>query len=255
MNNRLFYIGAATNTLDYARKRLESRGCKIVPTPTADVTHLLLPVPSFDSNGNLRSGGDPNAILGTLPKSITVIGGNLRHEALQDYRTMDLLQDECYLAQNARITAECAIQIAMKQLPVTLAFTEVLIIGWGRIAKCLAQLLQGMGAEVTVTARKEYDLAMASALGYSSFPLCGIEPRLARYRVIFNTVPATILPEPMTENCRPDCVMIDLASVPGIGGSRAIQARGLPGKMTPETSGNLIANSILRNCAKKEALL
>lgn len=249
MNNRLFYIGAATDTLEYTRKRLESRGCMIASTPNTDVTHLILPVPTSTGGGNSLK-----AALEALPKDITVIGGNLHCEPLRDYHTMDLLQDEYYLAHNARITAECAVQIALEQLPVTLFSTEVLIMGWGRIAKCLAKLLQGMSAGVTATARKDADLAAASSLGYGTFPLGGIAPRLARYRIIFNTVPAMILPEPLAENCRPDCVMIDLASVPGIGGNRVIHARGLPGKMAPESSGNLIANTILRNCLKKEVL-
>lgn len=254
MNNRLFYIGAATDTLEYARKRLEARGCMVTSKPNADVTHLILPIPSFRDDGTLRGERDLRAILDVLTENITVIGGNLSREMLHCYSTMDLLQDEYYLAQNARITAECAVHIAMDQLPVTLFSADVLVVGWGRIAKCLAKLLRGMGAEVTVTARKESDLAMASSLGYGTFPLNGIAPRLSRYRLLFNTVPAMILPEPLCVSCRPDCVMIDLASVPGVGGSRAIQARGLPGKMAPESSGNLIANTILRNCMKKEVI-
>lgn len=252
MNNRLFYIGADTQSLDHAHKHLLSRGCNIADTPSEDVTHLMLPIPSFAADGTVNGGGELKSLMDVLPKDITVIGGNLRH--LQGYRTVDLLKNEYYLARNALITAECALQIAMMQLPVTLNGTEALILGWGRIAKCLAKLLGAMGAEVSVTARKPADIALASALGYGGFELAGLPPRLARYRLILNTVPAMILPETLSAACRDDCVMIDLASVPGIGGSRVIQARGLPGKMAPESSGKLIANAVIQCCINQEVL-
>jgi hypothetical protein len=52
--------------------------------------------------------------------------------------------------------------------------------------------------------------------------------------------------------CRPDCVKIDLASIQGIYGSDVIHARGLPGKQTPESSGILIANTIIRLLRKED---
>ena len=46
-----------------------------------------------------------------------------------------------------------------------LADCKVLVIGWGRIGKCLAALLKGLEADVTVVARKETDRAILHALG------------------------------------------------------------------------------------------
>ena len=158
--------------------------------------------------------------------------------------------------------------------------TPVLIAGWGRIAKCLAKLLSGLGAEVTITARKEADTAIAGALGYHAVPLERIVPRLADYRIIFNTVPAMILPadgrvivfcsdtnaakagEPLHAKFKlssvgetvslfdPNAYLLD--SVTGIAGADVITARGLPGKLAPETAGHLIAKTILGLTAHKE---
>ena len=54
--------------------------------------------------------------------------------------------------------------------------------------------------------------------------------------------------------CRKDCVKIELASTDGIAGSDILTARGLPGTYAPETSGKLIAATVLRLCAKEELL-
>ena len=42
------------------------------------------------------------------------------------------------------------------------------------------------------------------------------------------------------------CLKIDLASLPGIEGEDVIRAGGLPGIHTPESAGQLMADTILR---------
>ena len=150
---------------------------------------------------------------------------------------LDLLQDPWYLARNAAITAHCALELALAKLPVTLENCPVLIIGWGRIGKCLAKLLHALGACVTVAARKESRRVMIEALGYRSCPMESI--RSEQYRLIINTAPAMVLPKaPGT------ALKMDLASVAGIGGKDVLQARGLPGLLAPESSGALICQVI-----------
>lgn len=233
----------------YAGEALQQRGCDVASRPGADVTHLLLPVPSLDSTGALRGGGELPTLLAALPKNVTVFGGNLTTPLLSGYKTIDLLQDPLYLAENAAITAHCAVRAALRRLPVTLQGCPVLVIGWGRIGKCLAALLQRMGAQVTVAARRESDRAMLSALGFAAIDPAGLRYALMRYRVIFNTVPAPVLSEAQQAHCRPDCLKIDLASVQGIAGADVIWARGLPGKNAPESAGELIAQMVYRLAA------
>ena len=80
---------------------------------------------------------------------------------------------------------------------------------------------------------------MITAMGYKTAELC--KP-LDGYRVIYNTAPAMMLPD---ESPTPDCLKIDLASLSGIAGKDVIWARGLPNKKAPESSGELIARTVL----------
>lgn len=245
MGNHIFYTAGNTAALTCAIQRLKATGCRFSSVPCAEVTDLLLPVPSLNPDGTVKGGEVLQDILNTLPSGITVYGGNLPQ--LAGYRVRDLLKDPAYVAENAYITAHCAVRLAMEKLPIALRGCKILVIGWGRIGKCLAALLKGLEAQVTVAARKEADRAMLSALGYGAVPIEGLTGD--SYRVIFNTVPVMVLPD------TPEgCLKIDLASTAGMGGNHILHARGLPGKDAPETSGELIARTILRLLYKEAAL-
>ena len=166
MGDCIIYAAGYSPAMGYCIRALKYAGITILSEPSMQVTHLLLPVPSFTPDGTIVGGGNLRTLLTLLPRNIIVIGGNLDRPELDDYPTVDLLQDAQYLALNAQITAHCAVKVALQQLPVILDGCEVLVIGWGRIGKCLAQLLQRLGANVTVCARKAADRSMLAALGY-----------------------------------------------------------------------------------------
>lgn len=235
--------------LNFAAKHLSRCGITTTSLPHNDVTHLLLPVPSFDDSGHIRGGGSIEGLLRQFSESICVIGGNLSHIALRPYKTIDLLQDPHYVTQNAAITAYCALKYIINALPVVIAQQTILIIGWGRIGKCLSKLLRDMNAHVTILARKETDRAMATALGYH---VCDADVDLSHFRVLINTAPASIFNADQLCKCRSDCYKLDLASIQGIPGPGVLWARGLPGKDAPESSGILIADTIMRLSIYKE---
>ncbi len=166
----------------------------------------------------------------------------------QDY----FLREELNIL-NAIPTAEGAIAIAMEELPVTLHGSKCLILGFGRIGKILAKILQGMGAQVTCTARKESDLAWIKANGYHPLRTDKINHELFRFDVIFNTVPALLLSEENLHATKPEVLLIDLASKPGgidfISAGKlerkAIWALSLPGKVAPLTAGTIIKDTVL----------
>ena len=247
MASILIYPMGTTAACGYAAKELKLSGLPLTDHPSPEVTHLLLDVPSFGADGSLRGGGDIHSLLRMLPENCCVIGGNLNHPALAGKQCIDLLKNPMYLAKNAAITAECALQVAYPKMDFLFCGAPCLIIGWGRIGKCLGRLLLALGAKVAIAARKETDRAMAAALGYDFVDMESLPAAFSRYRVIFNTVPELLLNKEQLSLC-PDCIKIDLASKPGLEGEDVILARGLPGVYAPESSGKLIAETICKVC-------
>ena len=238
MNQATIMAAGKTAALDHACQLLTDTGITVTTTPLSHVTHLLLPVPSFEPDGAIKGGGSLAEILSQLPRDITVIGGKLSRSELENYQTLDLLEYEPYLLENAHITAHCALGLAISNAPYILDSQPVLVIGWGRIGQKLAQLLQAIGAKVTVAARKETDRIALVSRGYHGISIQQIQPE--QYKLIFNTAPAMLLPE-----CSGNGIKIDLASQLGIGGKNVIWARGLPNKLAPVSSGQLIAKIVI----------
>ena len=222
----------------HAAANLRSLGISVTEKCAPDVTHVLLPIPSF-------SGGDEYLahLLTKLPDDLIISGGNLKSPLLENHRTVDFLQDPYYLAENAAITAKCAVEIIAKSLGDDLSEKEALVIGWGRIGKCLVPLLTERRASVTVAARKLTDLAMIRVLGSRSIQISDAAAETERFDLIINTVPVLLFPDIRT---KPDALLLELASKPGMSGSKIIDGRGLPGKMAPVRSGKLIAETFIR---------
>ena len=234
MDNILIYPVGFSNSCHYASDFLRRKGFPLTDHPMPEITHLLLDVPSSGKY-------DLENLLPMLPPDVTVIGGNLGPLPLNQHRRIDLLQNPYYLARNAAITAECALQAAAPYLHTTFADSPTLILGWGRIGKCLAKLLSACGCPVTVAARKAQDRAMLEALGYGAVDFTEIPPLISSCRLLFNTVPNLPVIWDLSH-----ILAIDLASAPGLAGDSVIPARGLPGKYAPESSGRLIAETLSR---------
>lgn len=244
MKEYLLYPAGSTQACRYAAEVLGRSGFPLVDHPTPEITHLLLDVPGFDNSGNLRGGRDAGELLSMLPEDICIVGGKLSQPVLQGYTTLDLLQQEDYLIANAAITAHCALKVAAPYLQTTIADTPALILGWGRIGKCLAQLLKGLHCPVTVAARKNTDRSILRALGYSTLSPEECNQQLKNTKLLFNTIPAPVLSREELTAAR-HCVQIELASQPGLSGPNVIPALGLPGVYAPESSGKLIAETLI----------
>lgn len=230
MNRILLYPYGFGNAQHFAVLRLEELGYETTDHPMPEITHFLTDVPSNEASF---------LQLPMLPENITIIGGNLPRKMLRQYKCIDLLSDEDYLCKNAAITAQCALTLGQEKGQIAYCGAKVLIIGWGRIGKHLANYTQSMGADITVALRNAQERAFAKSKGYRTVDIPSINTD--KYDLIFNTVPAAVC---SIEKCKNAPVAIDLASVSGIVGENVICARGLPGKMAPKSSGLLIANRI-----------
>ncbi|MEG0764466.1 MAG: dipicolinate synthase subunit DpsA [Pseudoflavonifractor sp.] len=226
----------------------------------ADCVVLPLPVEGEGSllNAPLSAGRHPLAeILTPLRPGQIICAGRVTRTAanLAAERGLvlcDYFAREELAVANAVPTAEGAIQIALEELPITLHSAKVLVIGYGRVGKLTAHRLTGLGAQVTIAARKYADLAWAEAMGYGVKQTGALLGSLSGYDLIISTVPARVLSERELRDLRPGALVIDLASKPGgvdfegaaALGVKVIWALSLPGKVAPETAGRSIRNTV-----------
>lgn len=215
---------------------------------------VLLPVPAFDSEGCVMTQCSDERIsskdlLASLKPGMMIIGGRLGAEfeskaAELGCHAADILNREDFSIANAVPTAEGAIQMAMEQLPVTIAGSKCLVAGAGRIGKQLAMRLHLLGADVTVTSRKASDAAFCESFGVKADDTARLRFLVQGSDIIFNTVPAKIFDEQVLSRIDKTCPCIDLASLPGgfdepaaeKFGIKLIRGLSLPGKVAPITS-------------------
>ncbi len=168
------------------------------------------------------------------------------------FKYFDLLEDEAFAILNSIPSAEGAIQRAMEKTNITIHGAKVLVLGYGRLGKTLARMLKGIGADVTVEARKSYDLAWIMENGYKGVTIEELDDILYDQDIIFNTIPALILDKKKISKMKKDTLIIDLASYPGGVDFEAAEEFGiqaslelsLPGIVAPKTAANIICMRI-----------
>ncbi len=222
-------------------------------------TDVVLPFPSFNAN-TLRGNGNIaiEDILHRTNERTRIFGGQFGGWAevflARGTKVYDLYGEEPLTTQNAVPTAEGAICLAIEHSDIVLFGARCLVVGFGRCGKVLADRLRAMGCAVTVSARKEADLALASAVGFQTDETAVWRHGLA-YDFIFNTVPAIVFSHEQLAALKPQCLIIELASKPGcVENGRFLNYRlapSLPGRFAPKTAGILYAQSIVRILEKE----
>ncbi|GHU53909.1 dipicolinate synthase subunit A [Clostridia bacterium] len=224
----------------------------------ADVIILPLPVTLDGIEVNAKFSNESIA-LSSLPTMLkengVIFGGKVTglEKIFRKTKIIDYFDREELSVLNAVPTAEGAIQIAMENTAETLFGQNILITGFGRIAKVLSKILVSMGAKVSISARKCSDLAWAEIFGCIPIKQESFAKEIGKFNLIFNTVPACIFTENILKKVDSNTLIIDLASKPGgvdftiaqTIGIKVIWALSLPGKVAPITSGEIIANTIL----------
>lgn len=241
---------------------------------SADCYAVVLPLPvSLDG---VRLNSSVEISLEELLEGIStsgvglIIGGRMPELFMESAKKrgiecVDYFTSERFLQKNAYITAEAALSLAMSNIAASVRGSRFAVAGYGRIGALLSRLLVSLGAEVTVCARKERDLAAAELLGCGTLRLCEGKSPVALasgYKVIFNTVPAQIFGREFLSRLDKDTLIIELASLPGgidaeaarSLGTRVLWAHSLPGKYAPESAGVLIADCVEAALKRREGL-
>ncbi len=246
-------IEEGINFEDKIENALNETEFVILPVPFTRDSETLN-APFFDSEIVL------NENFFKLLENKTVFLGSAKMLKCKNLNFIDYSIREDFSIANAPATAEGAIKIGIEELDKTINSSRCLVVGFGRIGKVLSKLLKDMGAEVSISARSECDLAWINALGYKAENTNNL-PKTLDYDLIFNTVPSLIFGKENLLKLDKNTKIIDLASAPGgvdfnlaeFLGIRAVLALGLPGKFSPRTSGEIIKNTIY-NVIKEEKL-
>lgn len=235
--------------------------CSTIEQAVGESDIVIGPIPLSSNNKNINMPFSDNEVtiqeLVSLLANKTFIAGSIREEydnlaEGKNINTIDLINREELAVLNTISTAEGAIQLAMEETPKTIHGSKVLVLGFGRIGKILAKMLQGIGACVFCEARKESDLAWIQAYGYQKIALNELDDNLNKFDIIINTIPHIIIDESNIKNIKKDCLLIDLASNPGGIDKNAVKKEGLkfiwalslPGKVAPITSAEFIKETL-----------
>ena len=217
----------------------------------------VLPVPPLDENSMINTpcySGEvsPADVEKFLVPDGEIFAGRVNSqlcEIFSDHEVLDYMAREELSLRNAVPTAEGAVQIALEELPVTLSGLKILIAGMGRIGTALAEILKGFGADITAVVHNARGAAKARLIGVK---YVYTKDMTSDHALVFNTVPTMIFGREQLSRFGKDTLFIDLASKPG-GiditsaqelGRKVIWALGLPGKTSPVTAGEIIAETI-----------
>lgn len=223
---------------------------------SSPVHTFLLPMPAFTSDGRIRGGTALQLLTSHAGPGDLVFGGMLAPQAktlqtagLQLY---DYAGDETLVLENAALTAEAAVYLLLQQMQRPIAGSQILITGFGRIARFLGERLAALHAAVTVTSRSSAGRTLGRLYGYQTADT-GKLPPLVSFDAIVNTVPAQILSSGQLAQLDPDCLLLELASLPGGFPPEAealpnyLCARGLPGKYAPKAAAIFIRDAVFRS--------
>ena len=184
----------------------------------------------------------------------TFIAGGIPAEFYENktIKNIDLLKIKGLTILNAIPTVEGIIKIAIEETETTIHESNILITGYGRIGKILCKKLSTFGANIYCVEREKENRVWIREEGYIPLNYNEIEAYAQKIDLIINTVPSIIIEEKILKKLKKDCVIIDIASLPGgvdkniakMYKIKVIRALGLPGKIAPKTSAKYIKEVI-----------
>ena len=219
----------------------------VLPIPySKDSIHIFAPF----SNKKLRY----KDVFDHLSANQNVFYGNAEKPDMIETlaRKINFLDNEKYAYVNARLTSEITFGLLIAKYKFSPYRKNILICGYGRIAKTLSSMLQGLNAHVTIAARKDTDINLAIALGLAAVNIADISRHMSRFDCVVNTIPKCVIAAPELKALKDDALLIDIASKPyGVDFETAKALKknvfieqGLPGKYMPALEAEALTRII-----------
>ncbi len=270
MENKKVLLIGGDKRFDYVRDYLLSHGFdaikydgdknKFFGFADEENATVILPLPVSRNSLNINMTNaypsvEISELVSHLKKGDTVFGGIVEDKlrillegkgvAVFDY------YDEGMINANAVLTAEALNQVFSGN-GLDFKHGKILVTGYGRTAKAIAQMLKAEKCDFCISARSRQAQSEAEKSGYAFVLLENFYSVLSEFNIIINTVPALILDEKALAEMTENTVIVDVASAPfgedekmcSEFSVKVIRALALPGKYTPVQAGVLIGERI-----------
>ena len=238
------------------KKEIENSDAVILPLPVSkDGKHIISSVPMKETVDDIISviRNDSIIFAGMISRSTEA---KLTKKGIKYF---DYFKREDVTIKNTVPTVQGILKAMIDNIDYTIHSSKCAVFGYGRVGRITADILNSIGAEVTVCVRKTSDMAGAEIKRMKSCYISDFYKISNEFDIIINTVPSPVIDRKILENLKSDCLIIDVASAPyGTDfatayeyGINAIQCPSLPGKVAPKTAGKIIAEAII-NILKEE---
>ena len=225
----------------------------------AEADALLFPYPFAVRNGCVPTMTGltihPEDVLARAKPGIPVLAGKgLEGYVHGDWPLKRYMDDKVLNDINAALSAEAAVCEAMQRTERSLMEMRMLVTGYGRFGRSLAQKLKALGAQVWVAARREEQRTLASAEGMHAISIADMANGIGEMEMILNTIPARILTETAIGKLKSEAWILELASAPYCFDPEQARDLGLhfevlpalPARYAPASAGKALAEAAVR---------
>lgn len=244
-----FVIELKDTRMVYLEKILVKKGYSVIDYKTFDgsrsAIYVFSPARRFKEDE-----------LAFLAKNSVVYAGNIDERGKEVLRSrgiahVNMLKDEIFAYENAIYTAEAALMLIIRNTSKSIYDMNMLVMGYGRVGKAMAQLLSSLGIKFGVAVRNYVERATARL---TTDDVRDLGTSFDGIDVIINTIPAEIISDEKLLGIKKECYILELASMNVLDAEEAEKlslkydvALGLPGKFTPESAGKSLAGAIMRS--------
>lgn len=268
-DKRQLYMKRYFDSLGFETHAFAANGINFIDENFIENTDaVIFPLPFEDKNGYIFSNTDAKykikEIINIISENSSVFAGMIspRIECLFNenrLKVYDYFKREEIAIKNAVPTVQGILKTIFDNIDYTLFSSKCAVFGYGKIGKIVAETLHTLGAEVTVFARKESDIALAETKQLKSCRISEKSSVINSFDIIINTVPAMMIDENILKKLKKNVLIIDVASAPyGVDyeqakklGINALLCPSLPGRTAPVNAGIILAEGVL-NIMKEE---
>lgn len=186
-------------------------------------------------------------VINAIDENTIVLGGIIpesykRLLEKKNIKYYDYYTNKDFLALNSHLTALGTMKLICGENKFEEKHKNVLITGYGYLAKALCTCADELGMNVSLIARKQKNRADAQEHGFDAYDFPIYEDMLQKFDYIFNTVPSKIFSEENIKKLKKDTVFVELASKPYgtdpeffiVYGKKYICGQSLPGRFYPK---------------------